>query len=265
MKHYLQVEMFHQAIQRELKKLPNVSLHHIHIIASYTVLTPRQRDSPWSTFSNKCSTQYILQMNWPAQPTTPQSLKNLSLPMVPGVGAHLDIDGKTLNTEYKGLGPGEDWWWWNGRRGLQPPGWLAEPHHGSQQVPVTPPFHCETATPTTHSRHCDSWKDWVRFISPTMVTSMCGMELAVTNVECPDPYYQDLISFSNTPCSSRQHVAFFTLVSTFIIWWSILRRRKMLQQLATVSGDHESILHIFLSKYSCFNHHKVSAHHIENE
>jgi hypothetical protein len=50
------------------------------------------------------------------------------------------------------LDPGEDW---NGGGCLQSD-WLAEPHHGSQQVLVTPPFHREAATPTTSHRQCHS-------------------------------------------------------------------------------------------------------------
>jgi hypothetical protein len=76
----------HQAIQQELKKLPNVSLHHVQ--SHQDRATPLDQLSPIARLNiiadELASTLYD------------SSVFEELVPVAPSVGAHLDINGKTL-------------------------------------------------------------------------------------------------------------------------------------------------------------------------
>jgi ribonuclease HI len=81
----------HQAIQRELKKLPNLSVHHVQ--SHQDRATPLDQLSPIArlniTEDELASTAYD------------SSTFDELVPMAPGVGAHLEINGNTLVSKYR--------------------------------------------------------------------------------------------------------------------------------------------------------------------
>jgi hypothetical protein len=86
----------HQAIQQELKKLPNVSLHHIQ--SHQDRVTPLDQLSPIARLhiiaDELASTAYD------------SSVFEELVPMAPDIGAHLDINGKTLVSKYRSTSQG---------------------------------------------------------------------------------------------------------------------------------------------------------------
>jgi hypothetical protein len=82
----------HQAIHRELTKLPNIAIHHIK--AHQDLSTPNAELSQETKLN-------IVEADKLAEDAYSSSTFSAQVPMIPGVSAQLLIDGKTIVSKHR--------------------------------------------------------------------------------------------------------------------------------------------------------------------